>query len=164
MSERLIRLIRILILIQNQPGIAAKELAETCEVTERTIYRDLQLLQVSNIPITNLGYGKGYEFIGDFSIYPLNWTEEEAMAFQLLPNVLTQVNHLIPPAFYEGYEKLMGAHLKEKKNTKQMLKQLTSIIQMGKPVYQQGNNDFFVRHYPSNDGTVYDKNDLSYTK
>ena len=73
MSERLIRLIRIMTLIQSIPGIMAKELAVRCETTERTIYRDLELLSAANVPITSEGYGKGYKYIGNFSLYPLDW-------------------------------------------------------------------------------------------
>jgi predicted DNA-binding transcriptional regulator YafY len=57
-TERLIRIFKILHAIQARPGISAKELAELCETTERTIYRDLRLVDLI-VPITNEGYGKG---------------------------------------------------------------------------------------------------------
>jgi predicted DNA-binding transcriptional regulator YafY len=98
MTERLIRLIRIITLIQSKPGILARELAERCETTERTIYRDLELLSVM-IPITNQGHGKGYTFVGNFSLYPINWNEQEALAFTMLPSVISQVKSLLPPVF-----------------------------------------------------------------
>ncbi|WP_370297796.1 HTH domain-containing protein [Ammoniphilus sp. YIM 78166] len=52
-------------------GILARELAERCETTERTIYRDLENLSGSFIPVTNLGHSKGYEYTGNFSMYPI---------------------------------------------------------------------------------------------
>ena len=142
MSERLIRLIRIIVLIQLNPGITAKELADKCETSLRTIYRDLNVLSLANIPIMNEGYGKGYRYIGDFAIYPLNWTEEEAMAFTMLPNIQDQISHLIPPAFYTAYEKVVAAHQKEKKDLKTLLQKMVSIIQMGTPAYQREYNNF----------------------
>ncbi|MBU9723857.1 MULTISPECIES: helix-turn-helix transcriptional regulator [Bacillaceae] len=142
MSERLIRLIRIIILIQSNPGITAKQLAEKCETTSRTIYRDLEVLSAAHIPIMNEGYGKGYEYIGDFSMYPLDWTEDEALAFTMLPKIQEQISHLIPSDFYTAYEKVMATHQKEKKDLQSMLQKMVSIIQMGTPAYQTENNNF----------------------
>ena len=47
MTDRLIRLLRLITLIQSKPGILARELAERCETTERTIYRDLEALSAA---------------------------------------------------------------------------------------------------------------------
>ncbi|WP_246589563.1 helix-turn-helix transcriptional regulator [Desertibacillus haloalkaliphilus] len=63
MSDRLIRLVRIIVLIQSNPGITAKQLSEKCDTTNRTIYRDLEMLSAAHIPITNEGYGKGYVYL-----------------------------------------------------------------------------------------------------
>ncbi|WP_227938319.1 hypothetical protein [Alkalihalobacillus deserti] len=52
------------------------------------------------------GYGKGNRFVGNFSLYPLDWTEEEAVAFGMMPKILDPVNHLVPPDFYTAYEKV----------------------------------------------------------
>ncbi|MDV2686024.1 transcriptional regulator [Alkalihalophilus lindianensis] len=142
MSERLIRLLRIIILIQSSPGITAKELADRCETTPRTIYRDLELLSAAQVPITNEGYGKGYEYIGNFSIYPIDWTDKEAVAFGMLPNVIDQMTHLFPPDFYSAYEKVMATHQKEKKELQDVLQKMVSIIQMGTPAFQEEQNNF----------------------
>lgn len=72
MTDRLIRLMRIITLVQAKPGILARELAERCSTTERTIYRDMEALSAMHIPITHLGYGKGYRFIGSFALYPFD--------------------------------------------------------------------------------------------
>jgi predicted DNA-binding transcriptional regulator YafY len=86
--ERLIRLLRIINIIQESPGIKAIKLAELCETSERNIYRDLEILSAANIPIMNEGHSKGYKFIGNFKQYPLNWDEDEFKAFTLLPVLL----------------------------------------------------------------------------
>ncbi|WP_078552254.1 helix-turn-helix transcriptional regulator [Bacillus alkalicellulosilyticus] len=141
MSERLIRLLRIIILIQANPGITAKQLAERCETTERTIYRDLEVLSAAHIPISNSGYGKGYEYLGNFSIYPTNFTNEEAIAFGLLPKVIEQSSHLLPQSFNTAYEKVMASHHKEKKDFSNTLQNMISIIQLGTPAFGQQAND-----------------------
>nr|WP_240689378.1 hypothetical protein [Ammoniphilus sp. YIM 78166] len=35
------------------------------------MYRDLENLSGSFIPVTNLGHSKGYEYTGNFSMYPI---------------------------------------------------------------------------------------------
>lgn len=140
-SERLIRFLRIIILIQTNPGITAKQLAEKCETTERTIYRDLEVLSAAHIPISNSGYGKGYEFIGNFSTHPLNFTEDEAIAFSILPKVLEHSSHLIPDSFYTAYEKVMASHHKEKSDFTNSLKSWISVIQLGSSAYGKQKNE-----------------------
>lgn len=142
LSERLIRLLRIIILIQAYPGISAKILAEKCETTERTIYRDLEVLSGAQIPITSSGYGKGYSYLGDFSIFPLNWSDEEAIAFGMLQKITEQSSQLIPKSFYSAYEKVMATHHKEKKDLHNTLQKMVSIIQLGTPAFQQQKNNF----------------------
>lgn len=137
MTDRLIRLMRLITLIQGKPGILARELAERCEATERTIYRDLEALSSMQIPVTNMGHGKGYEFVGNFSIYPLNWTEEETLAFSMLPSVIDQMKHLIPSGFESGYEKVMATNSKEKARRAEVAQQMTDIIQMGTPAFSE---------------------------
>ncbi len=141
MTERLIRLIRIITLIQSKPGILARELAERCETTERTIYRDLELLSVM-IPITNLGHSKGYSFVGSFSMYPLNFTEQEALTFSLLPSVIDQINPMLPPGFNSAYEKVMATYNKEKNRRSELVQDVANIIQMGTPAYREDQSNY----------------------
>jgi predicted DNA-binding transcriptional regulator YafY len=143
-TDKLIRIMRIINLVQGKPGILAKELADRCETTERTIYRDLEALSAMGIPITNLGHGKGYSFIGNFSMYPINWSEEEALAFSMLPSVLEQVKPLLPPGLDTAYEKVMATHRKEKSKQAEIVEQVAGIIQMGTPAYREdGGNHLF---------------------
>jgi predicted DNA-binding transcriptional regulator YafY len=139
MTEKLIRWFRIVYAIQAKPGITAKELADKCEATERTIYRDLRTLDVL-VPLTNEGYGKGYTFMGDFAVYPLNWTEQEAMVFSLLPSVVDQSK--LPPGFDTAYDKVMASHFKQKSRNKEIVQNIADIIQMGTPAYKEDNPNF----------------------
>jgi predicted DNA-binding transcriptional regulator YafY len=135
-KERLIRLMRIINLIQSKPGILARELAERCETSERNIYRDIIALHAMNIPISNYGHSKGYAFISNFSMYPLDWTEQEALAFSMLPSVLDQIKSLLPEGFESALEKVMGVHKKEKSKRVDILQHVTDIIQMGTPAFR----------------------------
>lgn len=142
MTERLIRLMRIINLIQSKPGILARELAERCETTERTIYRDLEALHAMHIPISNFGHGKGYAFISNFSMYPLDWTEQEAVSFSMLPSVLEQIKTLIPEGFDSAYEKVMGTHHKEKARRVDIVQHVADVIQLGTPAYREEGRSF----------------------
>lgn len=155
MTERLIRLIRIITLIQSKPGILARELAERCETTERTIYRDLELLSLM-IPITNQGHGKGYTFVGSFSLYPLNFTDQEALAFSMLPSVSDQIKPLLPPGFDSAYEKVMATYHKERSRRSEIVQDVANIIQMGTPAYrsESANNLFPLIQAILNERTV----------
>ncbi|ASA26039.1 hypothetical protein B9T62_38230 [Paenibacillus donghaensis] len=112
MTDRLIRLMRIITLVQAKPGILARELAERCGNSERTIYRDMDALSAMHIPITHLGHGKGYAFIGNFALYPLDWSEEEAAGFSQFGHTLNEIRPLLPAGFEGAYEKVMAADYK----------------------------------------------------
>lgn len=139
MTEKVIRIFKIIAAVQANPGINAYDLALKCEVSTRTIYRDLELLS-SITPITNEGRGTGYKFIGKFFLYPLDFTEEEALAFSLLPSVLNPDN--IPPGFQTGYDKVMGTQLHEKSRQSGILEHIANIIQMGTPAYRKESKSF----------------------
>lgn len=114
MTDRLIRLMRIITLVQARPGILARELAERCGSSERTIYRDMDALSAMHIPITHLGHGKGYAFIGNFALYPLDWSEEEATAFSQLRDIMKDIKPYLPLYFENAYEKVVAAEYKRK--------------------------------------------------
>lgn len=114
MTDRLIRLMRIITLVQAKPGILARELAERCGNSERTIYRDMDALSAMHIPITHLGHGKGYAFIGNFALYPLDLTDDEAAAFSQLRKVMKEIKPLLPAEFETAYEKIMAAQYKQR--------------------------------------------------
>lgn len=141
MTDKMIRLFKILLAIQAKPGISAKELAEKCDTTDRTIYRDLRTLDMI-APITNEGYGKGYSFVGNFAMYPLNFTEQEAMVFSILPSVLDTAK--LPLGFESGYDKVMATHIKEKKKHRETIENIASMIQMGTPAYREDSPSFLL--------------------
>ncbi|MEK4437659.1 helix-turn-helix transcriptional regulator [Paenibacillus sp. FSL K6-2862] len=138
MTEKLIRLLRILQAIQAYPGISAKELAAKCDTTVRTIYRDLRILD-RVAPIMNEGYGKGYRFIGNFALYPLDFTEQEAMVFSMLPSVLDTSQ--LPAEFDAAFDKVMSVHTKLKSRNSDIVENIAGIIRMGTPAYREEGKD-----------------------
>ena len=80
-------------MVQSSPGIKAKELAEWCEASERTIYRDIDIISAANLPITNEGHGKGYEFIGNFKLYPMDWDSNTCLFYYVACVIRQTVSH-----------------------------------------------------------------------
>ena len=75
------RLLTILLLLQARGRITAQELAERLEVSERTIYRDLQALGQAGIPIYgNAGAGGGYTLVEQYQTRLTGFTKSEVRA------------------------------------------------------------------------------------
>ena len=81
---RLHRILQIIQLIQQQNGWDAKALAHACGVTERTIYRDLKLLEGANIPFSFDDERRCYRIRQDFFMRPIELSLEEALAIVAL--------------------------------------------------------------------------------
>ena len=73
------RLFQIVQLLRNDRYVTARALAESLEVSERTIYRDIQDLSASGVPITGEA-GAGYRLLEGFHLPPVMFTEEEVAA------------------------------------------------------------------------------------
>jgi predicted DNA-binding transcriptional regulator YafY len=79
-AERLFQLLNIL---RSRRGvITGKEIAEQLRVSQRTVYRDIQALSLSNIPIESEA-GVGYRLRPGFSLPPLMFEEDELEALML---------------------------------------------------------------------------------
>ena len=76
------RLFRITQELRSDRWLTAHALAELLEVSERTIYRDIQDLSVSGIPIIAEA-GLGYKLMQGFRLPPLMFDEEELEAILL---------------------------------------------------------------------------------
>jgi predicted DNA-binding transcriptional regulator YafY len=139
MIDKVIRIFNIINAIQANPGISANDLAFKCDVNIRTIYRDMDILN-HIAPVTNEGRGTGYRFMGKFFMYPLNFSEQEALVFSLLPSVIDEEK--LPPGFQTAYDKVMATHLKEKSRQNSIIEDIAGIIQMGTPAYRKESPNF----------------------
>ncbi|MEQ9262616.1 MAG: YafY family protein [Owenweeksia sp.] len=86
-KPRLARLTAISTQLQSRSMITARELADRHQVSIRTIYRDIQTLIQSGIPIVT-EEGKGYSLMADFRLSPVAFTEEEANAIITAEHIL----------------------------------------------------------------------------
>ena len=86
------RLLFIVNLFRVRKAISLDELAQECEVSKRTIYRDLISLSDLNIPVY---FDRGYRLARDVSLPALNFTseEEEIIGFCLQNSPLCRSQH-----------------------------------------------------------------------
>lgn len=76
------RLFQLVQLLRRRRTTTAAELAKSLEVSERTIYRDVQDLSLSGVPIEGEA-GVGYRLKPGFDLPPLMFTAEELQALRL---------------------------------------------------------------------------------
>ncbi|MEM9663745.1 MAG: YafY family protein [Bacteroidota bacterium] len=71
------RLFAILLLLQNQPNLTSRDLAEHFGISRRTVFRDLRALGESGVPLTYAAEG-GYEILEGYQLPPLMFSAREA--------------------------------------------------------------------------------------
>lgn len=104
------RLIRILLLLQNQERLTTKELAQQLEVTERTIHRDMEALSVAGIPVVaRRGKYGGWQLMENYRTRLTGLKKEEVMSLFLSPSMqhLTDLGYL--QDWTEAREKLIAS-------------------------------------------------------
>lgn len=80
------RLISIILLLNERKRVSANELSELMEVSKRTIYRDVEAINLAGIPVYSIpGVGGGFEIIENFKIDKNTFTENK-LASLLISN------------------------------------------------------------------------------
>lgn len=116
------RLFRIVQLLRSGRLQTARSLGEKLQVSHRTIYRDVQDLQLSGVPITGEA-GVGYTLRRDFDIPPLMFDREEITALvlgarmveawggtqltQAANRALRKIEAVLPPALRENIDDVL---------------------------------------------------------
>ena len=74
------RLLRLITLLQTRRSYSAADLARELEVSKRTVYRDLNMLELAHIPYYFDPDTGGYRIRGYFFLPPINLTLTEALS------------------------------------------------------------------------------------
>lgn len=104
------RIFTILNLLRERDTVTASELAEYCGTTQRTIYRDMKLLEKVGVHYVTEGKS-GYRLISGPVIPHRKLTQQEWMALTVYPLVTNDFlhnGHPVHDAYRSGFEKLKG--------------------------------------------------------
>lgn len=104
------RLLSILLLLQVHQSVTARELAERLEVSERTIYRDMEALSTAGIPVTaERGAGGGWMLLEEYrtNLTGLNPAEIQALFLTKPARLLADLG--LDKAAEAGLIKLLAA-------------------------------------------------------
>jgi predicted DNA-binding transcriptional regulator YafY len=88
--KRLARLTNILLQLQSKRLVTAQELAGKFNITQRTVYRDIQALEEAGVPIIGEA-GKGYCLAEGYRIPPVMFTEQEINALLTAQQYLQKI-------------------------------------------------------------------------
>ncbi len=83
---RISRILRLISLLRSRRHYTADELADKLEVSRRTIYRDLNVLEQAGIPYYYDSDTGGYHILDSFFLPPVSFSFEEALALILAGN------------------------------------------------------------------------------
>jgi predicted DNA-binding transcriptional regulator YafY len=84
MTNRTDRLLAIILLLRSRRKLTARQLAEIFEVSERTIYRDMESLSHAEVPVrVETGPDGGYSLMETYSLPPVMFSLDEAVALFL---------------------------------------------------------------------------------
>jgi predicted DNA-binding transcriptional regulator YafY len=81
---QLARLFRLVLMLQSERFPNARELAVECEVSRRTIYRDVEVLVEAGVPVHYRREQQGYQLAKGFFLPPTSLDETEALALLVL--------------------------------------------------------------------------------
>jgi len=82
--SRIYRLLRLITLLQSGRGYSADDLAAELEVSRRTVFRDLNMLEMAHIPYYYDPERGGYRISRHFFLPPINLTLGESLAVLML--------------------------------------------------------------------------------
>src|SRR4051794_40025140 len=80
----LVRLLQLLMVLQSERFPNARRLAEVCEVSRRTIYRDLAILDAAGIAVRYHADRQGYQLAKDCFLQPIQLEEKEALSLLIV--------------------------------------------------------------------------------
>lgn len=128
--SRLSRLTAILTLLQTKRLITATEMADKFGVSVRTIYRDVQALVQSGVPIVT-EEGKGYSIMEHYRLPPVMFTERQANALVLVEQlVLKNKDASLIADYLEALEKVKAVLKHQVKDRAALLSDRTRFDQI----------------------------------
>lgn len=91
--NRIERISAILVQLQSRRVVTATQMAESFQVSVRTIYRDIRVLEEIGIPIIG-DVGVGYSLVDGYKLPPLMFERKEAIAFLTAEKMVEKMTDL----------------------------------------------------------------------
>src|SRR6056297_1482272 len=92
--SRVYRLLSLITLLQGGQGYTADQLAEELQVSRRTVFRDLNMLEMAHIPYYFDAERRSYRISEHFFLPPVNLTMTEALAMLMMTGRMRRQNQL----------------------------------------------------------------------
>ncbi|MDD4888962.1 MAG: YafY family protein [Phycisphaerae bacterium] len=89
--SRVHRLLRVITLLRAQRAPTVADLAEQLEVSRRTVFRDLNMLELAGVPYYHDASSGGYRIANTFFLPPVNLTLDEALALMTVASQSRQL-------------------------------------------------------------------------
>lgn len=86
--NRIDRLLGYLLLFQSRSLLRAQDIAQRFEISERTVYRDIDALCEVGVPIVGMP-GEGYRLMAGYHLPPIMFSQDEARALYFAVAMLT---------------------------------------------------------------------------
>ena len=143
-SERLIRIMSIAETIRKEPGITYSDLSEEFDVSERTVRRDINVLEQAGFPVQNYN---GLRFLSDVELPRVEFSPGEVIFLLLMIDFMARyeidsevpyslfdkLKDLLPEKMMNKYQKVQKSILihphKNRKDGREAVKRLKEIIQ-----------------------------------
>lgn len=118
--NRIDRLFGILTLLQSRRYVTAEKIADTFNISIRTVYRDIKALGEQGVPVS-FEQPKGYFIVQGYFLPPVSFTSDEANAMLLIENLVHGFSDQSIKGHYSTaltkIKSVLGAAQKEKLET-----------------------------------------------
>lgn len=110
------RIVHLFFLLQSRSVLPIEELMEKFQVTKRTIYRDLNMLERVGIPIIH-SPGAGYSIVDGFRLPPARFTEGEVLSVMIAEKIMrSHETESVRRNFEQVLTKIKGSFHSHQKN------------------------------------------------
>ena len=107
-SEKLIRIVKLMSLIDRRQGATLQYLTSECDVCARTVYRDIEVLSEGELKVYFDPQTKSYRFAEKVFLHPLTFSLEEATALVQVIQGMGKGNTPLRSSLQQAQEKIMS--------------------------------------------------------
>jgi predicted DNA-binding transcriptional regulator YafY len=109
--QRFDRILGILLFLRSQRSVTASKLAQQFGVSTRTIYRDIETLSASGVPVyAERGHEGGFQLLEGYFLPPLMFSRDEAISLLLALTLMRRLHtYPFPAAIVQAERKILAA-------------------------------------------------------